>query len=202
MKEETHDTEEDIVIDPIDGSDSDISVEESDEEGAELGGAQKIKQLRDKIKLLEKEKQEYLNGWQRTRADYANLVKNQEDEKKRLRAIITEGVIEEFLPTVDSFGMAFNNKEAWESVDKNWRTGIEYIYQQLMNVLTAHELHAFGIVGEPFDPSRHQAVSEIETNDETKDHTVASVLQQGFILKDSVLRAARVSVFVHKKENE
>ena len=184
--------EDDIVIE-------DISVEESDEEGAELGGAQKIKQLRDKIKALEKEKQEYLNGWQRTRADYANLVKNQEDDKKRLRAVIMEGVIEEFLPVVDSFGMAFNNKDAWEAVDKNWRTGIEYIYQQLMNVLTVHDLHAFGIVGESFDPSRHQAVSELETADEALDHTVASVLQQGFILKDSVLRAARVSVFVYKK---
>ena len=184
--------EDDIVIE-------DISVEESDEEGSELGGAQKIKQLRDKIKSLEKEKQEYLNGWQRTRADYANLVKNQEDDKKRLRAVITEGVIEEFLPVVDSFGMAFNNKDAWEAVDKNWRTGIEYIYQQLMNVLTVHDLHAFGIVGESFDPSRHQAVSELETTDEALDHTVASVLQQGFILKDSVLRAARVSVFVYKK---
>lgn len=199
MTEQTHDTEEDIVIDPIDGSEQDIVTEESDEEGAELGSAQKIKKLQDKIKLLEKEKQEYLNGWQRTRADYANLVKNQEEDKKRLRSVITEGVIEELLPVVDSFGMAFNNKEAWEAVDKNWRTGIEYIYQQLMNVLTAHELHAFGIVGELFDPSRHQAVSEVETNDETKDHTVASVLQQGFLIKDSVVRAARVSVFVYKK---
>jgi molecular chaperone GrpE len=178
--------------------DQDVEFVASDEEGAALGSAQKMKELRDKIKELTKEKQEYLDGWQRARADYSNLVKAQDDDKKRLRGIIEEGMLEEFLPVVDSFSMAFNNKEAWEAVEPTWRTGVEYIYQQLMTTLENHGLHAFGTAGEAFDPNLHQAVSEVPTTDETQDHTVAKVLQQGFRLGDSVLRPARVSVYAKK----
>jgi molecular chaperone GrpE len=173
----------------------DIVFEDSNDEGEAISGAQKVKQLRDKIKELEKEKQEYLDGWQRARADYSNLLKTQEDEKKRLRGVLEENFIEELIPVVDSFNGAFNNKEAWEAVDPNWRKGIEYIYQQLMNTLETHSLRAFGEIGDTFDPSQHQAVSEKPTDDETLDHTVAAVLQKGFMLGSNVLRPARVSVY-------
>jgi molecular chaperone GrpE len=173
----------------------DVVFEESNEEGEALSGAQKVKQLRDNIKALEKEKQEYLDGWQRSRADYSNLLKANEEEKKRLRSIIEEGLIEELLPVVDSFTSAFNNKEAWEAVDANWRKGIEYIYQQLMNTLESHSLHAFGEINEPFDPNLHQAVSDVPTEDPDLDHKVANVLQKGFTLNGNILRPARVSVY-------
>ena len=184
--------EDQVYPEEIEG---DVTIEESDEEGAALGSAQKVKDLKEKIKALTQEKQEYLDGWQRSRADYSNLVKAQEEDRKRLRAILEEGFIEKFLPVVDSFSMAFNNKEAWEAVEPTWRKGVEYIYQQLMTTLENHGLHAFGTEGESFDPIRYEAVSEIETTEKEKDHTVAKVLQQGFILGDSVLRPARVSVY-------
>ncbi len=177
----------------------DVEFVESDEEGAALGSAQKVKDLKEKIKALTQEKQEYLDGWQRARADYSNLVKAQGDDKKRLRSILEEGMIEEFLPVVDSFSMAFNNKEAWEAVEPTWRKGVEYIYQQLMTTLENHGLRAFGNEGESFDPAKYQAVSETETLDATQDHTVAKVLQQGFALGETILRPARVSVYAVKK---
>lgn len=173
----------------------DVVFEESNEEGEALNGAQKMKQLRDKLKVVEKEKQEYLDGWQRARADYSNLLKANEEDKKRLRGIIEEGFIEELIPVVDSFQSAFNNKEAWEAVDENWRKGIEYIYQQLMNTLESHSLRAFGEINDPFDPNIHQAVSETNTEDTDLDHKVAKVLQKGFMLGGNVLRPARVSVY-------
>lgn len=190
------DDENEVVIQPEEiGEGQDMELIESDEEGAAIGSAQKVKDLKEKIKALQSEKQEYLDGWQRSRADYSNLVKTQEEDKKRYRSIIEEGMLEELLPVVDSFTMAFNNKEAWEAVELTWRKGVEYIYQQLMTTLENHGLHAFGDIDEPFDPAKHQAVSEIETTEESKDHTVAKVLQKGFTLNDSVLRPARVSVY-------
>lgn len=173
----------------------DQEYEPSTEEGEALSGAQKVKQLRDKIKVLEKEKQEYLTGWQRARADYANIVKNQDDEKKRLRTLIEENFIEELIPVVDSFSMAMSNKDAWEKVDPNWRTGVEYIYQQLMNTLKERGFTSFGTVGDTFDPMLHQAVSETETDDASLDHTIVIVLQQGYKLGENVLRPARVAVY-------
>lgn len=175
--------------------DNDVEFVASDEEGAALGSAQKVKDLKEKIKVLEKEKQEYLDGWQRSRADYANLLKTQDEDRKRMRGLIEENFIEELLPVVDSFSMAMSNKEAWEKVDANWRTGVEYIYQQMMNVLKEHDFDVFGTVGELFDPTVHEAVSETETTDPKLEHTISAVLQQGYKLGNNILRAARVSVY-------
>jgi molecular chaperone GrpE len=180
------------------GEGQDMVFEESDEEGMALGSNQKMKALKDQIKELQKEKQEYLDGWQRARADYANLQKTTDDDRKRLRTMIEENFIEELIPVVDSFSMAMSNKEAWEKVDANWRTGVEYIYQQLINTLKERGFATFGAIGESFDPTLHEAVSEVETEDPTREHTIATVLQQGYKLGDNVLRAARVSVYSKK----
>jgi molecular chaperone GrpE len=182
--------DEDVVLDP--------EFVESTEDGDELASGDKIKKLQEKIKALEKEKTEYLDGWQRARADYANLQKTSDEDKKRFKQLFAEKFVEDLFPVIDSFSMAMSNKEAWEKVDAGWRTGVEYIYGQLMNSLAAHDLEVFGKIGEPFDPTLHEAVSETETTDAAQDGTIASVLQQGYKLGDNVLRAARVTVFVHK----
>jgi molecular chaperone GrpE len=189
--------EDDMVVQPgeIEETHDDVVFEQSDEEGAALGSAHKVKELREKIKQLEKEKQEYLDGWQRSRADYANLQKTSDEDRKRMRGLIEENFIEDLLPALDSFSMAMSNKEQWEKVDANWRTGVEYIYQQIMNVLKDRNFAVFGAIGDHFDPTLHEAVSETETTDKKLDHIVASVLQQGYKLGDTVLRAARVSVY-------
>lgn len=179
--------ENDVVIDP--------EFVESNEDGDELQGVDQIKKLKEKIKTLEKEKQEYLDGWQRARADYANLQKTTEEDKKRFKELFTERFVEDMIPVVDSFLMAMSNKEAWEKVEPTWRTGVEYIYGQLMSALETHGLTLFGEVGDSFDPARYEAISEEATEDAALDHTVAKIIQKGFILGESVLRPARVVVY-------
>lgn len=174
---------------------------ESNEDGTELSGTDQVKKLRDKIKVLTTEKQEYLDGWQRSRADYANVVKTAEEDKKRLRTISESNFVEDLIPTVDSFALAMSNKEAWEKVDANWRTGVEYIYGGLMNTLKEKGFSAFGVVGEKFDPTLHEAVSDTPTDDTALDHTISAVLQQGYRLNDNILRAARVSVYNNKSSS-
>lgn len=176
----------------------DVEVVQSNEDGDVADGAHKIKQLKDKIKLLEKEKTEYLDGWQRARADYSNLVKTSEEDKKRLREVFKESFVADFIPVVDSFQMAMGNSEAWEKVDANWRTGVEYIYNQLISALASHGLELFGAVGDSFDPARYEAVSEETTDEQTKDHTIAKVIQKGFLLGNTVIRPARVTVYTTK----
>ena len=128
--------ENDIIIDE--------EIEPTTEEGEAISGTQKIKKLQEQIKELQKEKQEYLDGWQRARADYANLQKTTDEDKKRVRRLVEEDFIYKLIPIVDSFLMAMNNKEAWEKVDTAWRTGVEYIYGQLMTTLESHDLKLFG----------------------------------------------------------
>lgn len=186
------DEEHDVVVDP--------EFVESGEDGDELGGSDQIKKLKDKIKQLEKEKTEYLDGWQRARADYANLQKSTDEDKKRFKEHFATAFVEDLLPVIDSFNMAMGNKEAWERVDANWRTGVEYIYSQLMTALHNHNLEAFGEKGDEFDPALHEAVSEIQTGDKRYDHRIDSVLQQGYKLGSTILRPARVTVLIYKAQ--
>ncbi len=179
--------DEDVVLDP--------EFVESTEDGDELAGSAQIKKLQEKIKSLEKEKTEYLDGWQRARADYANLQKSTDEDKKRFKELFAERFVEDLIPVVDSFSMAMGNKEAWEKVEPTWRTGVEYIYNQLMAALQGHGLTLIGEPGEVFDPTLHEAISEHETDNPANDHTVMSVIQKGVKLADTVIRPARVVVY-------
>lgn len=194
MKEDT-----DLNLDEIENVTDDVSFEPEDGEGNSESLESKLKKLRTLLKETEKEKTEYLTGWQRAKADYVNL--KQEEEKKRmeLKHILVMGIVDDLLSVLDSFDMAFKNKEAWEKVDPVWRSGIEYIYKEFVRVLESHGVSKIDTVGAPFDPSLHQAIENIETDDHIKDHTVAEVIQSGYILEGRTIRPARVKVYGHKE---
>lgn len=178
----------------------DVSFEEVNEEG-EVDARTTIKKLREKIKKLEAEKQEYLDLSQRTRADYANFKKEVEANRILDRKFATKRFIEDLLPVLDAYDMAQANKEAWEKVDANWRTGIEYIFGQLRTVLEREGVTQFGSVGDVFDPKLHESIEIIAVEDESKNDTIVKILQNGYKMHDSILRPARVHVG-HKKGEE
>ncbi|MCX6757941.1 MAG: nucleotide exchange factor GrpE [Candidatus Nomurabacteria bacterium] len=157
-----------------------------------------LKKLRADLKQAKAEKEEYLTGWQKERAGFVNYRKEEEDRNTNFKNIIQERMMDKFLSVMDSFDMAFANKTAWEKVDANWRTGVEYIYNQMNSVFEEYGVQAIGKVGEKFNPELHQSVEHVVTDDQSKDDTIAIVLQKGYKLKDKVLRPARVNVFGFK----
>ena len=163
------------------------------DEESEAPGAL-VKKLKEKIKILEKEKQEYMNGWQRERADFINYKKRVEEEKIEVVKYANESLLEEITQVLDSFEMAFSNKEAWEKVDKNWRVGVEYIHTQLLKILDENNFKTMNPIGEKFDPKFHIAVEHIMTDDEKKDGVIMEVKKKGYILNDRVMKAAQVVV--------
>lgn len=175
-------------------SDSDeISFEEVNEEG-EVDARTTIKKLRDKIKKLEGEKQEYLDLSQRTRADYVNYKKEVETNRSNDWKFASKRVISDIIPVLDSYDMAQANKEAWEMVDQNWRIGIEYIFSQLRSVLEKEGVMQFGKVGDTFDPILYETMEQIHVEEENEDGKIVKVLQNGYKMHDMVLRPARVHV--------
>lgn len=172
----------------------DVEFEEVNEEG-EVDTKTTIKKLREKLKKLEEEKREYLLGWQRSQADYANLKKETESRRSADIKLANKRLIEDILPVLDAYTMARGNTEAWEKVESNWRMGIEYIFNQLNSVLENIGLTSFGKIGEKFDPSLHESIEIIKTNDEKKNDTIESVMTKGYKLGESVLRPARVKVW-------
>ena len=153
-----------------------------------------VKRLRGKIKKLEKEKQEYLSGWQKERADSVNLKKRLEKEKREFTKFAKEDIATEIIPVLDSFESAFKNKEVWEKVDKNWRQGVEYIHTQLVNILINHGVSVLNPLGERFDPGRDEAVGTVEVRDKKSDHKIVEVISVGYQFHNKIIRAPKVKV--------
>ncbi len=176
----------DTTLDNIDTLDDSVVAEESMSET--------IKKLREKIKKIETEKQEYLTGWQRAKADMVNARKRDEEDRKDFMKFANERLIDDLIPVLASFDMAMGNKESWEKADKNWRVGVEYIYSQLLKALTDNGLKEINPVNEKFDHAHHEATSYEPVIDEKLDHVILQVIQKGYSLNGKVLKAPIVKV--------
>ncbi len=165
------------------------------DEESELGPAEALKRLRAKLKTAVEEKQAYLNGWQRDKAEFVNARRRDEESKADFLKFAKQAVIEDLLPVFDSFDTAMSNKASWESVSEEWRKGIEGIYGQLSGILAKQGVTGFGAIGDAFDPNLHQSISVVSTDDKSKEGAVAEVLQKGYMLSGKVIRPAMVRVF-------
>ena len=182
--------------------DSDVAEEEVVEfefnEDGEEDLKKTLKKLRADLKVAKKEKEEYLNGWQKERADFANYKKEEESRRSVFSESVRERILSRFLSVMDSFNMAFANKEAWEKVDTNWRKGVEYIYSQMSGVFEEYGVKEVGKVGEVFDPNIHESIEVVEADKKEDNHTIALVIQKGYKLGERVLRPAKVNVYEYK----
>lgn len=193
MKEEEIDITEDAELDS--GIETEVIVD-LDDEGNEKSLQTKIKELRTKLKEVEKERNEYLDGWQRAKADAINQQKDAEARQKDFSFFATQKLLLEMIPVMDSFQMAMANKEAWNSVDANWRIGIEYIKSQLESVFSNHGLTVFGQVGDIASPEIYTSIETVLTEDSSLDGKVAEILQYGYKLKDKIIREAKCKTYI------
>ena len=157
-----------------------------------------LKKLRADLKQAKAEKEEYLTGWQKERADFINYKKQEDERRTMFSESLRERILTRFLSVADSFNMAFANKESWEKVDENWRKGVEYIYTQLNTIFEEYGVKEIGEEGETFDPNIHQSIDIVETDKKELEHKVATVIQKGYKLGERVIRAARVNVYEYK----
>ena len=154
-----------------------------------------LKKFRADLKACQKEKEEYLTGWQKERADFINYKKQEDERKSIFSEAMRERILMRFLTVMDSFDMAVGNQEAWEKVDENWRKGVEYIHSQMSAIFEEFGIKSVGEVGESFDPSIHQSIEMVKTDKKENDHKVAEVIQKGYKLSERVIRPARVNIF-------
>jgi molecular chaperone GrpE len=207
MTDENKEKEEEIEVSnqveaPIETPDDSEVLEFEFNEDGEEDLKKTIKKFRAELKKCKKEREEYLVGWQKERADFVNYKKQEEDRKANFSEAIRERILTRFLTVVDSFNMAFANREAWEKVDENWRKGVEYIYAQMNTIFEEYGVKAIGEVGESFDHNIHHSIEMIPTDKKGEDHKIAEVIQKGYKLGDRVIRAARVNVFEYHEPVE
>lgn len=176
-------------------NDEEELVFEEDREGVLPDANDKLEKLRAKLLACQKEREEYLNGWQRARADFANAKRDEDARRVETVKHAKEQVFLDILPVLDSFDMAFGNKAAWESVATDWRKGVEYIHAQLLSSLEKNGITVIDPRGLPFNHHEHMSVESVAAESPDAHDTVALVIQKGYRLYDKVIRPARVKVF-------
>jgi molecular chaperone GrpE len=170
----------------------DIDFEPEDELGSIGAVKAKLQKLREELDKVKAERQEYLDGWQRCKADAINAKKDALAAGERQAQRRIEDFIECMLPALDSFDMAAAS-EAWATIDKGWRTGMEQVQNQLLDTLSRAGVQRFGKIGEVFDHVLHEAVEERD-DVAGEPGTIVRVLRRGYKSGERILRPAQVIV--------
>lgn len=144
--------------------------------------------------------EEYLAGWKRATADYANLKRESERERTDIGKYAAAGAIMKLLPVYD------NLKTAWAQQPKSspadfhcaqiylkWVDGLSRVIQQFETSLAEANVNVIDTVDVAFDPEHHEAMMT-EACDGVAVGTVLKVLQAGYKMHDRVLRPAKVVV--------
>ena len=145
---------------------------------------------------------EYYERLLRQVAETDNLRKRLAKEKQDAIRYANESLIEQLLPTMDSFEMAITaTRDSGANNIESLKTGIEMVYTQLKRTLEEAGVTEIDAVGQAFDPSQHEAMSRKQT-DEADEGTVLEQTRKGYRLRDRLLRAASVVVAAPVGEEE
>jgi len=135
---------------------------------------------------------EYLNGWQRSQADFENYKKQTE---KRFKEVIEFGNAElllDLLPLYSHFKSALQHIPE-EQRETGWCQGLGHIKKLWEDLLAKFNIEEIKTIGEEFDHNLHEAV-EHEEDQNKKDHEIVKEIQPGYKLNDKIIQPAKVVV--------
>jgi len=165
--------------------------EEPERERNEAGSPQGvIEQLRQQLEEAQAEARANHDRFLRERADLENFKKRMQREKADALRFACEPLIRELLPVVDNLERA---AEHGTGNGQSILDGVKLVLKSLMDVLDRHGVKRIDAVGEPFDPTRHQAMAQVESADHQPNHVIEQH-HRGYLLHDRLLRPALVTV--------
>ncbi len=145
--------------------------------------------MKEKLAAAERQRDEYLSGWQRAKADFVNYKK---DEMKHLQEIAQYGneeLMKDLVSVLDNFDLGLRAMEKAGPVEK----GVYMIRSQIEDILKRKGLQRVSVkVGDGFDPSIAEAVAMAESD--KPPGTILEEIEPGYKLYDKIIRPARVKV--------
>jgi molecular chaperone GrpE len=126
----------------------------------------------------------------RTLADFDNYRRRVERDRANRAASGKRDILVNLLEVLDGFDRALPHLSATPS---SVTEGIQAIHRRLLDLLEKQSVTAVKSVGEPFDPTLHEAIGAVES-DEYPSGTVVEEVQRGYRMGDELLRPARVRV--------
>lgn len=145
--------------------------------------------INEKLAAAEKQRDEYLAGWQRAKADFINYRKEEYERLQEVAKYGSEDLIKDLITVLDNFDLGLRALEKAGPVEK----GVYLIRSQIEDILKKRGLQKVELKpGDAFDPNIAEALTERES--EQPPGTVVEEVEPGYKLGDKVLRAARVII--------
>lgn len=181
--------------------DVDSSARSKEEEQSETTEALEIGAEGFKLEVAKKEEElrKLHDKYLRTCAEFENYKKRNIKEQMEFAKYANEKILRELLPVIDNLDRAILHSK--ETRDFNGLIeGVELTYKQFLDSLGRFGVKVVQSIGEPFDPSKHQAMGQIES-DKYEENIVIEELQKGYLLEGRVLRPALVNISRKKVNN-
>ncbi|QJC29679.1 nucleotide exchange factor GrpE [Enterobacteriaceae endosymbiont of Plateumaris pusilla] len=134
----------------------------------------------------------------RSQAEIENIRRRSQLDIEKIYKFSLEKFINELLPVIDSLEKAAEISLENTTIEKSIIEGIQLTLKSLLNTIKKFGINIINEINIPFDPSKHQAMSIIESN-EIKDNYIIKVMQKGYTLNERLLRPAMV--IIAKKKN-
>jgi molecular chaperone GrpE len=155
-------------------------------------GIEEVESMRVKLDEMQSKVDEYLDGWQRSRAEFTNYKKRVEREQAQAYQTAAGNILKRFLDIMDDLDRALKNRPQ-EKDGAEWAAGIELVYRKFLNVLEAEGVKTIDAEGKAFDPNLHEAISHEECEG-VPEGQVIEVVKQGYLHGERVLHPAVVRV--------
>jgi molecular chaperone GrpE len=188
MDPQSDSSQEEVIEVVVEGDDL-------DDEGNEiesLSVEDEYAELQSELDDVRLKAEEYLDGWQRARAEFANYKKRVQKEREETRSYIAADILAKYLSVVDDLERALSDQPK-DDASKAWAEGIGMIYRKLKNILEAEGVEEIVAKGESFDPTYHEAIS-FEESEDHDEGDIVDVIQPGYKIGERVIRPAVVRV--------
>ena len=156
--------------------------------------------LRQQLESKETEAKNYYERFLRQAAELENYKKRSARERDDAIRYANESLLKDLLPVVDNLERAIAHASGGGN-GKPLVEGVEMVLRGLADVLTKHGAMPILAQGQPFDPTKHEAMTQVETDDH-EPNSVVEELHKGYMLRDRLLRPALVSVAKAVKTRE
>jgi molecular chaperone GrpE len=186
------------------GEEKDTQVDEDEMKTAAIIKEQETASIKRDMARLEKtleeerkRNEEYLTSLRYLQADFENYRKRVDREIRELEEFSTLGLIRKLIPVLDDLDLAVAS--ATKAEDKGFLEGVKMVQKNLTSALESEGLERIKALGEPFNPSTHEAVDKVEGKGASED-TVVEEMRKGYMFKGKVLRPSAVKVELAARE--
>jgi molecular chaperone GrpE len=168
------------------------NAQQTEDAVAKIDALEEVELLKKELEQSRVETREYLDGWQRSRAEFANYKKRVDRDQAQIHQVVAGNIIKRYLEILDDLDRALKHKPQ-DDEGASWAAGIELIFHKFLSILEAEGIEVMETEGKYFDPNLHEAISQGDVAG-YESGQIVEVIHKGYMIGERVLRPALVRV--------